>query len=120
MQDSAKKERVERVDVLHYLKLLGDNTRFRIISLLLSGEKCVCEIMDNLKLSQSLISHHLHHLKAAGLIRDRREGVWIYYSIDQRNMEEYKVELFRWLNRSLNQDLIRNVDPCKDYTKGFN
>lgn len=66
-------------------KALADETRLRILALLLAeGELCVCDIMAALQLPQSTASRHLAYLKNAGWVDDRREGVWIYYSIDKR------------------------------------
>ena len=65
-------------------KSLGDETRLRILSLLMKEEElCVCYLMDVLQLPQSTVSRHLALLKKAGWLKDRREGVWIYYSIDR-------------------------------------
>ena len=65
-------------------KSLDDETRLRILSLLLEEEElCVCYLMDVLQLPQSTVSRHLALLKKAGWLKDRREGVWIYYSIDR-------------------------------------
>jgi len=61
---------------------LDDETRLRIMALLLEEEElCVCDLMAVLQLPQSTVSRHLSHLKGAGWIKDRREGVWSYYSI---------------------------------------
>ena len=61
---------------------LGDETRLRILSLLLEeGELCVCDLVAVLQLPQSTVSRHLAHLKNSGWLRDRREAVWIYYTI---------------------------------------
>ncbi|MBP1751174.1 MAG: transcriptional regulator, ArsR family [Geobacteraceae bacterium] len=62
-------------------KALSDETRLRIICLLLDGELCVCDIMAVLQLPQSTVSRHLAYLKNAGWVDDRRAGVWMYYSI---------------------------------------
>lgn len=63
-------------------KALADETRLRILALLLAeGELCVCDIMAALELPQSTASRHLAYLKNTGWVDDRREGVWIYYSI---------------------------------------
>lgn len=66
-------------------KALSDETRLRILSLLISdGELCVCDIMTALNLPhQSTVSRHLSYLKNSGWVNDRREGLWIYYSIDE-------------------------------------
>jgi ArsR family transcriptional regulator, arsenate/arsenite/antimonite-responsive transcriptional repressor len=61
---------------------LEDETRLRILALLLEEEElCVCDLMAVLQLPQSTVSRHLSHLRNVGWLRDRREGVWIYYSI---------------------------------------
>ncbi len=62
-------------------KALSDETRLRILCLLLDGELCVCDIMAVLKLPQSTVSRHLAYLKNSGWVDDRRCGVWMYYSI---------------------------------------
>ncbi len=61
---------------------LEEETRLRILALLMeAGELCVCDLIAILQLPQSTISRHLAHLRNAGWLQDRREGVWIYYSI---------------------------------------
>ncbi len=62
-------------------KALSDETRLRILCLLLEGELCVCDIMAVLQLPQSTVSRHLAYLKNAGWVDDRRCGVWMYYSL---------------------------------------
>lgn len=61
---------------------LSDETRLRILERLSGGERCVCELVAALGAGQSRLSFHLKALKDAGLVRDRREGRWMYYSID--------------------------------------
>ena len=60
---------------------LSDATRLSVISMLADGERCVCELQAELDAAQSRLSFHLRVLKEAGLITDRREGRWMYYSI---------------------------------------
>jgi len=68
-------------------KVLGDETRCRVFSLLLQGELNVGEIAKQLGISQSLVSHHLHDLRMVGLVKQRREGVRIYYSIEKSSLK---------------------------------
>jgi ArsR family transcriptional regulator len=68
-------------------KALSDETRIRILCLLLEGELCVCEIMSVLQLPQSTVSRHLTYLKNTGWVDDRRSGVWMYYSIADSSNE---------------------------------
>lgn len=69
------------------LKALGDATRLAILTMLLEGERCVCEIEEALPLSQPAVSHHLKILRQAGLVTDRREGKWSYYDLDRQGLE---------------------------------
>ena len=60
---------------------LSDATRLSILSMLRDGERCVCELQDELDAAQSRLSFHLKVLKDAGLVADRREGRWSHYRI---------------------------------------
>lgn len=60
---------------------LSDETRLSIIEMLRDGERCVCELQDELDAAQSRLSFHLRVLKEAGLVSDRRDGRWSYYTI---------------------------------------
>ena len=68
-------------------KALGDETRLRIMALLISGQElCVCDIMAALDLPQSTVSRHLSYLRNTGLVDDRRQGVWMYYKINRERL----------------------------------
>ena len=60
---------------------LSDETRLAVLEMLRGGERCVCELQDELDAAQSRLSFHLRVLKDAGLVTDRKEGRWSYYSI---------------------------------------
>jgi ArsR family transcriptional regulator, arsenate/arsenite/antimonite-responsive transcriptional repressor len=60
---------------------LSDPIRLSILELLRGGERCVCDLQDDLDAAQSKLSFHLKVLKDAGLVEDRREGRWSYYTI---------------------------------------
>ena len=62
-------------------KALSDETRLRVVKLLQERELCVCELIQVLNMSQPRISRHLSVLKNAGIVDDRREGKWVYYSL---------------------------------------
>ena len=66
---------------------LSDETRLEILERLRDGEKCVCELTDVLNAAQSRLSFHLRVLKDAGLIRDRPEGRWMYYALNNEGLE---------------------------------
>lgn len=72
---------------MDFYKALGDDTRLKILEMLTGREMCVCEILNRLNMSQPAVSHHLKILKQAGLVKDSREGKWIYYSLNDRVFE---------------------------------
>src|SRR4029077_6054350 len=63
------------------LKALADETRLRILGLLLTGEVCVCDIHESLKIPQPKASRHLAYLRRAGLVAARRDGLWMHYRL---------------------------------------
>jgi len=67
-------------------KALSDETRLRIVKLLEKGELCVCDIVAALDIVQPKASFHLGVLKGAGLIRDRKQGKWIHYSLNETDL----------------------------------
>ncbi|HSE59808.1 MAG TPA: metalloregulator ArsR/SmtB family transcription factor [Nitrospiraceae bacterium] len=67
---------------------LADETRLRIVELLMEGERCVCDLMEELQAAQSRLSFHLRTLKDAGLVKDRRDGRWNYYSLYAEAFED--------------------------------
>lgn len=74
-----------------FFKALADTTRLKILMLLDIREMCVCEIMVALDLTQPTASHHLGILENVGLVKDRREGKWVFYSLkDKRIMKLVK------------------------------
>jgi ArsR family transcriptional regulator, arsenate/arsenite/antimonite-responsive transcriptional repressor len=71
-----------------WFRALSDETRLKILEQLSEGEQCVCDLTDALEAGQSLMSFHLKTLKEAGLLRDRRQGRWVYYSLDPTVIED--------------------------------
>ncbi|MFC7440707.1 ArsR/SmtB family transcription factor [Laceyella putida] len=65
-----------------YHKALGDKTRLRILSLLKAEDMCVCELVEILKMTQPAVSQHMRKLKNAKLVKERRQGQWVFYSLD--------------------------------------
>jgi ArsR family transcriptional regulator len=62
-------------------KAFSDETRMRILHILTAGELCVCDIMSILNLPQSKVSRHLAYLRKCGLLKARKNGLWVYYSL---------------------------------------
>jgi ArsR family transcriptional regulator len=87
---------VTRERAAQWFHALGDETRLQIIDCLLEGEQCVCVLTDLLQTGQSRLSFHLKTLKEAGILRARRDGRWVYYSLNPEVIEEIE-ELVRSL-----------------------
>ncbi|MBR6479348.1 MAG: helix-turn-helix transcriptional regulator [Clostridia bacterium] len=77
----------EYLELAELFKLFGDGTRIRILSALRSGEKCVCDIADELDMNKSAISHQLKSLKMANMVKSRRDGQNIYYSLSDAHVQ---------------------------------
>ena len=71
----------ELIEMAELFKMFGDSTRIKILSLLFEGEKCVQEITESSGSSQSAVSHQLRLLKQARLVRSRRSGKQIFYTL---------------------------------------
>ena len=82
-----------RADVLARFQAIAEETRLEIVQLLSGGERCVCELQTELDAAQSRLSFHLKKLKDAGVITDRRDGRWVYYSLVPDALEEMRAFL---------------------------
>ncbi len=76
-------------------KALSDPNRLMIIDLLLNGELCACQLLDQLNISQSTLSHHMKSLCEAGVVTGRKEGKWMFYSINNSGCEAAQALLKR-------------------------
>ncbi len=83
-----------------FLRIVSEENRLKIICFLHSGEQCVCEIWQFLGLPQNLISHHLKVLKDFNLLYSRKEGLNVYYSVNEAELSRYT----KILNQILNND----------------
>jgi len=89
---------------------LSEPTRLQILEQLKGGEQCVCELTEAFSTGQSRLSFHLRVLKEAGLINDRPEGRWIYYSLNVEGIKELAsfVDALQDLRPSR-----RSCEPCR-------
>ena len=76
------------IDCVEFCKALADDTRQRILTMLLEGERCVSDIVAEFDMSQPSISHHLGILKQFNLVTSRKEGKLVFYAINQDNVVE--------------------------------
>ena len=75
------------------LKALADPIRLQVVEALAGGERCVCELTEQLGLAQSKLSFHLKVLKDAGLLADRQSGRWVYYTLRAEAIEQLRTWL---------------------------
>ena len=87
-------------DLIKALKAISDETRLRIMKVLLERECCVCEIMQALDISQTRASRNLGILQDAGFLKARRDGLWIVYSLDWQTANLYATTLAKLLKDS--------------------
>lgn len=78
------KESKQVTSLSSLLKLVSEESRLRLLCVLKKGEHCVCELMEHVDMSQSLISHHLKDLKDAGIITNEKKGLRVYYSLTKK------------------------------------
>ena len=96
---------------VQFYKCLSEETRLRCLLLIQSeDELCVCELMEALNESQPKVSRHLAQLRNCGLLTDRRQGQWVFYSINQALPE--------WMHTVLTETLTNNALFIKTFRRG--
>ncbi len=89
-------------------KAFCDENRLMILELLQTGEKCACKLLEDLKIGQSTLSHHMRILCDSGVVNARKEGKWIHYSISPEG-SAYAKEL---LDKITEIYSVANHDSC--------
>ena len=97
-------------DTIKAFKALSDETRLRILNVLLERECCVCEVMQALDISQSRASRNLGALYDAGFLKLKKDGVWATYSIDTEGPKEYFSDLVKIVGRALEGNTVAQED----------
>jgi len=87
-------------DFIKVMKALSDETRLRMLNVLLVRGCCVCEIMQALDISQSRASRNLSILQDAGFLKAKRDGTWIIYSIDWQTANHYATSLVKAIRKT--------------------
>ena len=100
-------------ELLPLFKTLCDENRVKIVSLLVEREHCVCELIEELNLSQSTVSHHIKVLKHAGLLNERQRGTWKYYSLHKENIAHYAVAIEEKLFQPVAQSTFQECPSIK-------
>jgi ArsR family transcriptional regulator, arsenate/arsenite/antimonite-responsive transcriptional repressor len=93
VQINSPKSAARQARTASWFHALSDETRLEIVSMLASGERCVCDLTDALDAAQSRLSFHLKVLKDAGIVTDRRDGRWVHYSINRERLDEMESAL---------------------------
>ncbi len=106
-------------EIIRTFKALGDETRIRLLKLLEQRELCVCELMQALNMTQSRISRNLSILKNAGFVKDRREGLWVHYSLNYEDAPPIVQKLLPILKEMSNNDkiIIKDIEQLKKAKK---
>jgi len=96
-------------DLVKAMKALSDETRLRMLNLLLERECCVCEVMQALGISQSTASRGLNALYDTGFLKQRREGTWTFYSI-AKDTAQYYSEMLEAVREALEDNKLVEAD----------
>lgn len=91
-------------------KAFSDPQRVRAVLALQNGELCVCQIIELLKLAPSTISKHMTILRQAGIVKNRKEGKWVYYSLIDEKKKSNVTDFILMTLDNLNGDLIIKTD----------
>ena len=97
-------------DAIKAFKALSDETRLRILNILMERECCVCEVMQALDISQTRASRNLAALYDAGFLKLRRDGLWSLYSIDNLGIQDYQYDLVQAVTKALKMNKIAELD----------
>ena len=100
-------------ELVKIFKTLSDKTRIRLLKLLFERELCVCELMQALDMTQSRVSRNLGILKEAGLVKDRRDGLWVFYSLNRKSFNQYAAPILGLFDSWLNEDEVIKKDREK-------
>lgn len=106
--------------IVETAKALSDPHRLRAVLALESGELCVCQLIELLRLSPSTVSKHMSLLEQAGLVRHRKEGRWVHYRIEEKESPPEARRALRWLRECALEpgadrkrlESIRKADPA--------
>lgn len=79
---------MEDKQIVTLFKALCDENRLQILRLLRSGEKCACKLLEEMKITQPTLSHHMKILCDSGIVTGRKEGKWMHYSISGEGADE--------------------------------
>ena len=100
-------------DLIKATKALSDETRLRLLNLVLTRECCVCEVMQALNISQTRASRNLKALHEAGFLKLRKNGLWSLYSVDEEGMRAHYPHLLRVVKGALQNNATAAKDRAR-------
>ncbi len=100
-------------ETVRLFKALSDGTRLRILNILLERECCVCEVMQVLGISQPSASRHLSILHDAGLLKAKKQGIWMNYALDHEGMPAYAQEIIKGVRLAIEETPEARLDRKK-------
>ena len=100
-------------DFIKPFKALSDETRLRILNIVVQQECCVCEVMQALEISQSRASRNLRILEEAGFLKSRRVGAWVHYSLRDSPADNFAVALAKMTGSLSNKDAQFQKDKVR-------
>ena len=87
--------------LLEFAQSVFEKTRLRMLKVLLDRELCVCELAEVFKVSSPRMSQHLQVLRRAGVVSERRDGKWVYYSANREKVEDFTRSWYEYLQTNL-------------------
>jgi len=94
-------------------KALGDTNRLLILDMLCKGERCACKILEKFKITQPTLSHHMKILCDCGIVNKRKDGKWMYYSINAKGCEK-TMKLLKNLTTVISSECCIDNEECKN------
>lgn len=102
--------RLDMRELVKSCKALSDETRLRVLNVLMERDCCVSEVRQALQISQARASRSLSTLYDAGFLRLRRRGLWSLYSIEKESLQKYSVDLIEGVRKALKDDETALLD----------
>ena len=107
--NSGMPEEEELYDLAELFKVFGDSTRIRILFVLFEAEVCVCDLAETLHMTQSAISHQLRILKQSKLVKSRREGKSVFYSLADGHVRTIIAQGREHIEEKKRKNIIKGV-----------
>lgn len=95
------------------IKALADSRRLKIIDILSCGERCACDILEHFDFTQPTLSHHMKVLMDCGLVNCRKDGLWSYYSLNNKNCNRLVLSLMNLVTDNDDECVCNNKNKCE-------